>query len=106
MSTLSNVKYSSILPLGKSGNYTEQQKIQFRIPPDIAYLDGKQSYIYFEVENTSTFYNPDDNSAIAATVPPPVMLQPHCGISGLVRRVQLNTNSGVELEDIEIIIPM
>ena len=31
MTTLNNVRYSSILPAGKTGDYTEEQKVQFAI---------------------------------------------------------------------------
>ena len=98
--SLNNVKYTSILPMGKTGSYTENQKCQFRIPSDIAYIDGRQSYIYIECENTSTMKNSSTGVAVASDVVP-VMLQPHVGVSSLVRRVQLTTNSGVELEDID-----
>lgn len=100
MTTLSNVRYSSILPMGKTADYIESQKVQFEIPPDIGYIDGKQSYIYMEVENTSTVKN---SSTGAPVVMPnvPVMLQPHLGASALVRRLQLTSKNGVELEDID-----
>ena len=100
MSTLSNVRYSSILPMGKTGNYTEEQKVQFEISPDIGYIDGKQSYLYMEVENTSTMTN-SSTGAVQDTKHVPVMLQPHLGASALVRRLQLTSKSGVELEDID-----
>ena len=100
MTTLSNVRYSSILPMGKTGDYTESQKVQFEIPPDIGYIDGKQSYIYMEVENTSTVKNSNDGSAVDMPNVP-VMLQPHLGASSLVRRLQLTSKNGVELEDID-----
>ena len=46
MTTLNNVRYSSILPAGKTGDYTEEQKVQFAIPPEMVYIVGKQSYLY------------------------------------------------------------
>jgi len=95
MTTLANVRYSSILPLGKTGDYSEEQKIQFEIPPDIGYVDGKQSYVYMEVENNSTLTDGTSSAHI------PVMLQPHLGASALVRRMQLTSRNGVELEDID-----
>jgi hypothetical protein len=100
MTTLSNVRYSSILPMGKTGDYTEEQKIQFEMPPEIGYIDGKQSYLYMEVENTSTMTN-SDTGAAQDTKHVPVMLQPHLGASALVRRMQLTSKNGVELEDID-----
>ena len=100
MTTLSNVRYSSILPMGKTGDYTEEQKVQFEMPPEIGYIDGKQSYLYMEVENTSTVKNSDTGAAQNSTHIP-VMLQPHLGASALVRRLQLTSKNGVELEDID-----
>ena len=100
MTTLNNVRYSSILPAGKTGDYTEEQKVQFAIPPEMGYIDGKQSYLYMEVENTSTLGRSTDGTAQASTHIP-VMLQPHLGASALVRRLQLTSMSGVELEDID-----
>ena len=100
MTTLSNVRYSSILPMGKTGDYTEEQKVQFEMPPEIGYIDGKQSYLYMEVENTSTVKNSSTGAAQASTHIP-VMLQPHLGASALVRRLQLTSKNGVELEDID-----
>lgn len=100
MTTLSNVRYSSILPMGKTGDYTEDQKIQFEMPPEIGYIDGKQSYLYMEVENTSTIAN-SDTGAAQNSAHIPVMLQPHLGASALVRRMQLTSKNGVELEDID-----
>lgn len=100
MTTLSNVRYSSILPMGKTGDYSEEQKVQFEIPPDIGYIDGKQSYLYMEVENTSTLKNTSTGAA-QDSKHVPVMLQPHLGASALVRRLQLTSKNGVELEDID-----
>jgi hypothetical protein len=100
MTTLSNVRYSSILPMGKTGDYSEEQKVQFEMPPDIGYIDGKQSYIYMEVENTSTVAS-SSTGAAQASAHVPVMLQPHLGASALVRRMQLTSKNGVELEDID-----
>ena len=100
MSSLSNVRYSSILPMGKTAGYTEEQRIQFEMPPEIGYIDGKQSYLYMEVENTSTQAN-SSTGAAQDTKNVPVILQPHLGASALVRRMQLTSKNGVELEDID-----
>lgn len=92
--SLASVKYSSILPIGKTSNYTEQEKLQFEIPSRYMYLDGKQSYLYLEVDNTSTF----DGTDISA----PVVYQPHIGVSSLVERVQLQELVGSkDIEDID-----
>lgn len=100
MTTLSNVRYSSILPMGKTGDYSEEQKVQFDMPPEIGYIDGKQSYLYMEVENTSTVKN--SSTGVAQNSKNiPVMLQPHLGASALVRRLQLTSKTGVELEDVD-----
>jgi hypothetical protein len=97
--TLANVKYTSILPMGKTGDYAPNQKVQFEIPPECAYIDGRQSYIYMEVENTSTIKSM--NGGANFDQPAPVILQPHLGANGLFRRVQLMSTSGVDIEDID-----
>ena len=91
---LASVKYSSILPLGKTSNYKEQEKLQFEIPSRYMYLDGKQSYLYLEVDNTSTFNG--------TTTYAPCIYQPHIGVSSLVERVQLQELVGSkDIEDID-----
>jgi hypothetical protein len=92
--TLANVKFSSILPLGKTSNYVEREKLQFSIPSRYMYLDGKQSYLYLEVDNTSVF----TGTAISC----PVVYQPHVGVSALAERIQLqDLPTSHDLEDID-----
>ena len=50
---LQNVKYTSILPMRKSSGNKQNEKVEFMIPPEIPYFDGKQSYLLVHVRNTS-----------------------------------------------------
>tara|TARA_R110002073_G_scaffold133195_5_gene280469 strand:- start:2749 stop:4416 length:1668 start_codon:yes stop_codon:yes gene_type:complete len=88
---LASVKYKSILPMGKQSGYTENEKVQFVIPPEIGYFDGKQSYLNIVVRNTTT--------SQASTYP--VCFPPHIGAHALINRLQLQDTKGMELENIE-----
>lgn len=95
MSDLANVNFKSILPLGKTSNYTEEQKIQFDISADrYGYIDGQQSYLYWEIDNTSV------DSVSGNYVP--VMFNPVVGIHGLTQRMQLQEKpTGKFLHDVD-----
>ncbi len=95
MSELANVNFKSILPLGKTSNYKEEQKIQFDISADrYGYIDGQQSYIYWEIDNTSV------DSVSGNYVP--VMFNPTVGIHGLTQRMQLQEKpTGKFLHDVD-----
>ena len=88
---LASVKYKSILPMGKQSGYTENEKVQFEIPPEIGYFDGKQSYLNIVVRNLTT----------SNGTPYPVCFPPHLGAHALINRLQLQDTRGMELENIE-----
>lgn len=94
---LNAVKYSTIKPMGKTANYKPSDKITFDISDRYSYFSGKNSYLYVEVENNSTFTGAD------ATVPrPQVMFPPHIGAHALFSRVQFQEKmTAKELEDID-----
>ena len=52
---INSVKWVSIRPSGKTADYKSGDKLEFEIPRDHAFIDGKQSYLYVEVENKTTF---------------------------------------------------
>jgi len=94
--TLSSVKYTTIRPQEKTGDYTSGDRCTFVLDPqEIAFLDGKQSYLYVEVENTSSYSN------VNATAVPPTCFFPHIGAYGLFDRMTLRGMNGVELEDLD-----
>jgi hypothetical protein len=96
--SLANVKYTSILPDGKTGNYTEGQRITFQLPSRYAYIDGKQSYLRLEIDNTSV----RSDTGVAPTCPYPVVFPRHIGANALFERVQFRDQMrGLVLEDIE-----
>jgi len=88
---LSAVKYKTILPEGKTSGYKENEKVEFHIPSDVGYFDGKQSYLNLVVRNTTT-----SNSAAY-----PCAFPAHVGAHALVNRLQLQDTKGFELENIE-----
>tara|TARA_R110001606_G_scaffold397599_1_gene574573 strand:- start:324 stop:1997 length:1674 start_codon:yes stop_codon:yes gene_type:complete len=88
---LASVKYKSILPMGKQSGYTQNEKVQFEIPPEIGYFDGKQSYLNIVVRNTTS----------SQASPYPVCFPPHIGAHALINRMQLQDMKGMELENIE-----
>lgn len=98
MAQLANVKYTSILPDGKTGNYTEGQRVTFQLPPRYAYIDGKQSYIKVQVDNTSV----RSDTGVAPACPYPVVFPRHIGANVLFERAQFRDQTkGLVLEDIE-----
>ena len=52
---LSAVKYPTIKPLSKAPSYSEGDRITFDISDRDSYFSGKNSYLYVEIDNTSTF---------------------------------------------------
>lgn len=88
---LSAVKYKTILPEGKTSGYKQNEKVEFHIPPDVGYFDGKQSYLNIVVRNTTT----SNSSAYPCAFPA------HVGAHALLNRVQLQDTKGFELENIE-----
>lgn len=98
-SVLSSVRYSSIRPDNKTTGYVPGDRAEFTIPTDMPYIDGKQSYLYLEVRNTSTYANVDDGTVI--NIPAPTMFYPHIGAASLFERMTLNDLNGKALEDLE-----
>ena len=96
MGSLVNVKYSSILPDGKTGNYTAKEKIQFTIPPRYAHIDGRQSYLRVEVDATCSQAGADANLNF------PCVFPRHVGGSVLFSRVGFNDiPRGLSIENVE-----
>lgn len=94
--SLVDVKYTTIKPQEKTGDYKTGDRCTFHLDPqEITYIDGKQSYIYVELENNSSFSN------VSATSSPPTCLMPHIGIHGLFDRMTLRSLNGLELEDMD-----
>ena len=85
---LNAVKYSTIKPMGKTANYKQNDRITFDISDRYSYFSGKNSYLYVEVENTSTLQN--------ATVSPQIMFPPHLGGHALFSRVQYQEKNDCE----------
>ena len=93
--SLSSVKYSTVRPQGKTANYTANEKITFDIPDRYAYISGKNSYLYVELSDTSTF---SDGSSTGI----PHCLPPNLGGHALFSRVQYQaTSNGKDIEDID-----
>ncbi len=88
---LSSVKYKTILPDGKTSGYKQNEKVEFTIPAEVGYFDGKQSYVNIVVRNTTT----SNASAYPSSFPA------HVGGHALFNRVQLQDMKGFELENIE-----
>jgi hypothetical protein len=98
MAALANVKYTSVIPDGKTGNYTAGQRVTFQLPPRYAYIDGKQSYLRVEIDNTSV----RSDTGAAPACPYPVVFPRHVGANALFERVQFRDQvKGLVLEDIE-----
>lgn len=93
--TINSVKWVSIRPAGKTADYKSGDKLEFEIPRDHAFIDGRQSYIYVEVENKTTFTDS------GATADYPACWYSHMGANGLLQRVQLQDTNGKMLEDVE-----
>ena len=96
--TINSVKWVSIRPSGKTADYVSGDKLEFEIPRDHAFIDGRQSYIYLEVENKTTF---TDATATGSTADYPACWYSHMGANGLLQRVQLQDTNGKMLEDVE-----
>lgn len=96
---LAGVRYTSIRPDNKTTGYVAGDRAEFTLAPDVAYIDGKQSYLYLEVRNSSVFKNVDDGTEI--DTPAPTMFYPHVGVSGLFERMELSDLNGKSLEDLE-----
>jgi len=96
---LAGVRYTSIRPDNKTTGYVAGDRAEFTLPPDVAYIDGKQSYLYLEVRNSSIFRQVDNQQDI--DVPAPTMFYPHVGVSGLFERMTLSDLNGKALEDLE-----
>ena len=92
---INSVKWVSIRPSGKTADYKSGDKLEFEIPRDHAFIDGKQSYLYVEVENKTTFTDS------GATANYPSTWYSHMGANGLLQRVQLQDLNGKMLEDVE-----
>ena len=98
---LQTVKYVNILPEGKQGQYTQNERVDFMPDPStVPYFDGKQSYLNIRVRNTSTFAI--GNSANAATAATPLCFPAHIGANAMINRclIRAKDNSQV-IEDLE-----
>lgn len=95
MPKLQQVKYKTILPMNKTSQYTEGQKVEFEIPPEIAYFSGKQSYLNIEVRNDSKYM---DEATRAFNQ---VCFHSHMGAHGLINRMKIDDLRGQNIEDLE-----
>jgi len=96
MGDLQNIKYTSILPDGRNGNYTGGQRLIFTIPDRYGFIDMKQSYLKVKVDNTST-----QTGSVAGFVPP-VVFPRNLGGNVLFERCQLKEMTGnTVIEDID-----
>ena len=102
---LQNVKYTSILPMGKTSGYKQNEKVEFMIPPEIPYFDGKQSYLLVHVRNTSTYGTGLGNDAggnpLAPSAVVPLTFAPNMGGHAMINRLQIQDQKGLNLEDLE-----
>lgn len=97
---LQQVRYVNVLPEGKQGDYSQNNRVDFMPDPVTApYFDGAQSYLNIRVRNTSTFQQ--GNSASSADAVPPLCFPAHIGVNALINRCVERSNDGVVIEDIE-----
>ena len=98
---LQTVKYVNLLPNGKQGDYTAQNRIDYMPDPTtVPYFDGKQSYLNLQITNTSTFQQ--GNSGNPATADPPMCFPAHMGANAIINRCLLRAkDNGQVIEDIE-----
>ncbi len=97
---LQQVRYVNVLPQGKQGDYTQNNRVDFMPDPVTApYFDGAQSYLNIRVRNTSNFEQ--GNSASAPTANPPICFPAHVGVNALINRCVERSKDGVVIEDIE-----
>ena len=92
---INSVQWMTIRPSGKTADYVSGDKLEFDIPREVSFIDGRQSYIYVEVENNST------QPTAGATADYPACWYAHVGASGMLQRVQLQDLNGRMLEDVE-----
>jgi len=92
---INSVQWMTIRPSGKTADYVSGDKLEFDIPREVSFIDGRQSYIYVEVENNST------QPTAGATANYPACWYAHVGASGMFQRVQLQDLNGRMLEDVE-----
>ena len=97
---LQQVKYVNLLPEGKQGDYTQQNRIDFMPDPvTTPYFDGAQSYLNLEIRNTSTFSAGNGNPPTAS---PPLCFPAHMGANAVINRMLLRAKeNGQVIEDIE-----
>ena len=98
---LQTIKYVNVLPSGKLGDYTQNNRVDFMPDPvTCSYFDGKQSYLNIQVRNTSTYQQ--GNSATAPTAVPPMCFPAHVGANALINRCVIRSkNDNQVIEDLE-----
>ena len=98
---LQQVKYVNVLPEGKLGDYTQNNRVDFMPDPITApYFDGAQSYINIRVRNTSTF--DQGNSGSSADAVPPLCFPAHIGANALINRMVVRAKeNNMVIEDLE-----
>ena len=97
---LQTIKYVSVLPSGKLGDYTENNRVDFMPDPTTnPYFDGAQSYLNIQVRNTST-YNQGNGNAPTAT--PPLCFPAHVGANAMINRCVVRSKQDNQvIEDLE-----
>jgi hypothetical protein len=98
---LQTIKYVNVLPSGKLGDYTQNNRVDFSPDPvTCSYFDGAQSYLNIQVRNTSTYQQ--GNSVAAPTAVPPMCFPAHCGANAMINRCVIRSkNDNQVIEDLE-----
>ena len=98
---IQQIRYLNVLPSGKLGDYTENNRVDFMPDPTTCpYFDGAQSYLNIQVRNTSTYVQGD--SANAPTASPPMCFPAHVGVNALINRCVIRSKQDNQvIEDLE-----
>jgi len=97
---LQTIRYVNVLPSGKLGDYTQDNRVDFMPDPTTApYFDGAQSYLNIQVRNTSTYTQGNGN---APTATPPMCFPANMGVNALINRCVIRSKQDNQvIEDIE-----
>ena len=100
---LQSVRYVNVLPEGKQGDYTQNNRVDFQPDPITnPYFDGAQSYLNINVENTSTFNVGNSGIAPANVAATPMCFPAHIGVNAIFNRALLRAKENSQvIEDIE-----
>ena len=86
---MQSVSYRTILPEGKTSDYSPGQRIDYKInSTENPYFDGSKSYLLLKVESRCQF------AEASATAPVPVCFPANMGANVLVNRLVARVNDG------------